>query len=386
MRIAMMCDSYYPTRDGVVTSITTISKSLEELGHKVWIVAPDPGVDKRIDNPNVLWLKSVRLKTYDGYYVPIQPSADLERMRSFDFDVIHIHGMAVMAVRGLVLAHYLNIPVVMTFHTMIDDVASHYLPIKLPEKTLKSLIWIYLRNIMKRMDAVIVPTDVIGKEILSHSVNMRLLRTIPTGIDTNIFHPELDGTEFSKKYGLKDGKKIVHVGRMSFEKEIDMAIRTMAYVDATLILAGAGPHKKELEQLTQTLKLTDKVKFLGFIPDEDLPYAYACADMAISCSAFETQGMSILEAMASRLPCACRNARAFTSIIKDGENGFFFNDHEECVKAIEKCLVASESVKEASYVTAISNSVELSAKKTVDLYEEVIAAKKKRLEAKDCST
>ncbi len=75
MRIAMMTDSYYPTRDGVVTSVTTIRRSLEELGHRVWIVAPDPGEDLRPSDHDVLWIRSVGLRTYEGYYVPILPSA-----------------------------------------------------------------------------------------------------------------------------------------------------------------------------------------------------------------------------------------------------------------------------------------------------------------------
>ena len=47
MRIAMMTDSYFPTRDGVVTSICTIKESLEELGHEVFIIAPEPEKEYR---------------------------------------------------------------------------------------------------------------------------------------------------------------------------------------------------------------------------------------------------------------------------------------------------------------------------------------------------
>ncbi len=380
MRIAMMTDSYYPTRDGVVTSVAMIRKSLENLGHEVWIVAPDPGIDERPEDHNVLWLRSVSFRSYEGYYVPVLPSIDITRMRELDFDVIHIHGVATMAVRGLILAHFLKIPAVMTFHTMVGDVAYKYSPIKIPKDTLDSLIWFYLKNIIKRMDAVVVPTDVIGREILEKTDKIRVLCTIPTGIDANVFHPGFDGDAFREKYNLGDGKKILHVGRISFEKEIDMAIRAMADIDAELLVIGSGPQKEELEELTVKLGLEDKVRFLGFIPNKDLPDAYACGDMLISCSAFETQGLSVLEAMASGLPCACRNARAFTDIIRDGENGFLFDGEEDCKDVILRCLRASDSVKNASYETALSYSAATSAEKTIGLYEKVIVAKKKRLE------
>lgn len=374
-----MTDSYYPTRDGVVTSVTMIRKSLENLGHRVWIVAPDPGEDLRPRDHDVLWLRSVKFKTYDGYYVPILPSADIDRMRSLDLDVIHIHGVATMALRGLIAARFLKIPAVMTFHTMVGDVAYRYSPLKIPKETLDKLIWIYLKNIMKRMGAIIVPTDAIGKEIQGRTDKIRLLRTIPTGVDANVFRPGLDGDVFNKKYGIGKGKRILHVGRISFEKEIGMAIRAMSGIDAELLIIGSGPQKKELEQLTEDLDLKDKVRFLGFVPDEDLPYAYACADMLISCSAFETQGLSVLEAMASGLPCACRNARAFTSIIKDGENGFLFDDEGGCPDAVRRCLLADDRVRNASYDTAMLYSTAASADSTVKLYEDVIEAKKKRI-------
>lgn len=386
MRIAMLADSYYPSRDGVVTSISTIRSSLERLGHEVWVVAPDPGKDLRTDDDHVLWIRAVSFKTYKGYYVPVLPSADCSRMRSLDFDVLHVHGVATMTVRGLLLAHYLKIPVVMTFHTMVEDVAERYTPVKIPEDILRRLIWFYLRKVFKRMDAVITPTDAVGKELAGHSLDVRLLRTIPTGIDTSVFRPGLDRRRFAEKYKLGEGRKVLYVGRLSFEKELDMAIRAVRNVDgASLVIAGKGPQKEELEALVSDLGIEDRVRFLGFVPDEDLPYAYAAADAAISCSGFETQGLSILEAMASGVPCACRNARAFTSVIRDGENGFLFDDEKGCSDAIKKALAAGKDVIEASLATARDCSAESSAEKTLKLYGEVIEAKKRRREEKKCS-
>ena len=60
MRIAMVTDSYHPTKDGVVTSITITQRALEALGHEVFIVAPDPGEGHRIDG--VIYIKSITLE------------------------------------------------------------------------------------------------------------------------------------------------------------------------------------------------------------------------------------------------------------------------------------------------------------------------------------
>ena len=47
MRIAIMTDSYRPTVDGVVTAVLVTKKALEDLGHTVFVIAPDPGPEYR---------------------------------------------------------------------------------------------------------------------------------------------------------------------------------------------------------------------------------------------------------------------------------------------------------------------------------------------------
>ena len=380
MRIAMMTDSYFPTRDGVVTSICTIKESLEELGHEVFIIAPEP--EKEYRQEGVYYFKSIRFKSYDGYYVPIFPSNKIEILKEIDPDVIHIHGVATMALRGLVCGHTLKLPTVMTFHTMVDDAAQYYSPIKLPPETMNRLIWIYLRQILKRMDVVVTPTSCIGAEIISHGAECRNMVTVPTGAKTEVFHPGLPYDDLVARYGLEGKRIIVHVGRVSYEKDIDMVIRAMSKVDAHLLIVGKGPAKEDMERLVRELGLEDKITFTGFVSDEELPRFYNMADMVISASKFETQGLTILEAMATGKPVACRNGRAFAEIVEDGVNGYLFDDDEGCVDAINRGLNAPEDVRRASFQTAIENSRARSIEKYVEAYELAIETKRRRLEGK----
>ena len=380
MRIAMMTDSYFPTRDGVVTSICTIKESLEELGHEVFIIAPEP--EKEYRQEGVYYFKSIRFKSYDGYYVPIFPSNKIEILKEIDPDVIHIHGVATMALRGLVCGHTLKLPTVMTFHTLVDDAAQYYSPIKLPPETMNRLIWIYLRQILKRMDVVVTPTSCIGAEIISHGAECRNMVTVPTGAKTEVFHPGLPYDDLVARYGLEGKRIIVHVGRVSYEKDIDMVIRAMSKVDAHLLIVGKGPAKEDMERLVRELGLEDKITFTGFVSDEELPRFYNMADMVISASKFETQGLTILEAMATGKPVACRNGRAFAEIVKDGVNGYLFDDDEGCVDAINRCLNAPEDVRRASFQTAMENSRARSIEKYVEAYELAIETKRRRLEGK----
>ena len=380
MRIAMMTDSYFPTRDGVVTSICTIKESLEELGHEVFIIAPEPEKEKRQEG--VYYFKAVKFKSYDGYYVPIFPTNKIEILKKINPDIIHIHGVATMAIRGLICGHTLGIPTVMTFHTMVDDAAQYYSPIKLPPETMNRLVWIYLRQILKRMDVVVTPTACIGEEIKGHGAVCRNLVTVPTGAKTDVFHPGMPYDDLVSKYGFEGKRVIIHVGRVSYEKDIDMVIRAMRHVDAHLLIVGKGPAKDDLEELVKSLRLEDKITFTGFGSDEDLPRFYNMGDMVVSASKFETQGLTILEAMATGKPVACRNGRAFAEIVKDGVNGYLFDDDDECVRAIERCLDAPEDVRRASFETAMENSRAKSIERYVKAYELAIETKRRRAEGK----
>ena len=376
MRIAMMTDSWFPTRDGVVTSICIIKESLEALGHEVFIIAPEPEPEYRQEG--VYYFPAVKFKSYEGYYVPIYPSNKIEILRKINPDVIHIHGVATMAIRALICSHTLGIPTVMTFHTMVDDAAKYYSPVKLPPETMDRLIWIYLRQILKRMDVVVTPTRCIGDELKSHGATCRNLLAIPTGAKTDVFHPGIPCDDIRERYGLVGKRVVIHVGRISYEKDLDIVIRSMKGLDAVLLVAGKGPAKNDMEDLVKELGLENRVIFAGFVPDDELPKYYNAADIAVSASKFETQGLSILEAMASGKTVACRNGRAFTEIVHDGVNGYLFDDESECADAMRRALDAPVDVREASYRTALENSREKSVQKYIGAYELAIRTKEAR--------
>lgn len=172
------------------------------------------------------------------------------------------------------------------------------------------------------------------------------------------------------------------MGRVSYEKDIDMVIRAMQHVDAHLLIVGKGPAKEDLEKLVNDLGLNDRITFTGFVSDEDLPRFYNMGDMVISASKFETQGLTILEAMATGKPVACRNGRAFAEIVQDGVNGYLFDDDEGCVEAIRKCLDAPEDVRKASFETAMENSRAKSIERYVKAYELAIETRRRRTEGK----
>ncbi|MDR0335285.1 MAG: glycosyltransferase [Methanomassiliicoccaceae archaeon] len=381
----MVTDSYYPTRDGVVTSITIAKEGLEKLGHEVAVVAPDPGKEQRMDG--VYYFPAAKFKNYPGYFIPIYPSNKIEVLRKIDPDVIHIHGMAPMALKALIAARHLKIPSALTFHTMVGDTIKFYSPLKKFPEGQKKLIWAYLRQMLKRPDVIIGPSASTIAELLDNRVKPKRTEVIPTGIDIARFRPGPGGTAIRERHGLRDDKVALYVGRLSYEKNIDVIINALRHIDdVKLLIAGKGPARENLEAAAREAGVTDRVIFAGFVPDDELPHLYASADVFVSASKFETQGLSVLEALACGLPVACANERAFKDTIKDGVNGFLFDGGaEECAAAMMSCVTRGDSVRENARATAESLSIELCVKRLETLYAELAAQRKTRRKAKNVS-
>jgi 1,2-diacylglycerol 3-alpha-glucosyltransferase len=384
MRIAMFTDSYLPSRDGVVTSILLSRKSLEALGHEVIIFAPEPKDPKQRED-GVYYFKSKSFNSYQGYSIPMFPTDKCHILKKLDVDIIHAQGLLFMGLRSMFAGRTLKLPVVISFHTMVTDAAKFYNFTPLPDWVITKLMWTYLKDLLERADSVIVPTNAIKTELQGSVKNMRHIEVIPTGVDTVMFNPNNDGTAMRTKYGLDGGKVILTVGRIAWEKNLDLILEGFKILheldpDTKLLVAGEGPAKAHAKQKAIDLGIQNSTYFPGFVPDEDLPGLYAACDAFTIASKFETQGLVVLEAMASGKPCSGINYRAIAEIITNNVNGFTFSENPDSwALATKMALESDHSVSVKARARAEEYSLQESAKKLVELYEYAIEAKKERL-------
>lgn len=377
MRIAIVTDSYFPTRDGVATQVLTTRQCLERMGHEVFIIAPDPGEKDREEG--IYYVKARPFKSYEGYFLPTFRHNNLKIIKELNPDIIHMHGCTVMTLKGLVTSHFTGIPTVQTFVTMVNEVAYQYSPIKLPRRFIEWFVKFYLRQELKRPNALIVPTPPIERELLAMGVKPKRMEVIPVGVDIDRFKKDDRGDEIRKRHGLEGKKVLITVGRMSFEKKVDLLITTMKRFDddVALLVCGKGPMDKEWRQLAIDEGVSDKVVFAGFVPDNELISYYSCADIFITASKFETQGLTTLEAMACEIPALCANGRAFTDVIKDGYNGYLFETTEDdCERVIRQGLEHIDELKKGARETAELYSIQSTAESLDKLYKEIVLEKK----------
>lgn len=115
-------------------------------------------------------------------------------------------------------------------------------------------------------------------------------------------------------------------------------------------IGGDGYLRKDLEELTRSLGIYHKVKFLGYIPHQEVPKYLNAFAVSVSVSESESFGVAVVEAEACGVPVVVSNVGGLPEVVKDGETGFIVpaRNPEATAEAIEKILIDSELKRKLS--------------------------------------
>jgi glycosyltransferase involved in cell wall biosynthesis len=328
MRILMLSDVYFPRVNGVSTSIRVFRDELVRRGHPVGIVAPRYGREAGADE------RETHVTRAAGIRVPFDPedrvarparlvsAAEDARRALGGVDLVHVHTpfSAFSAARRV--ARRWQVPLVATHHTHFESYGRHYLP-WLPAGWLERGARLLVRSQSRNVSALIVPTEPLRVLVRSYGVRTTVA-VVPTGLDLDRF-THADRAEGRRRLGI-DSKTplLVHVGRLAREKDVSRVVRVAARAvreleGARAVLAGEGPARAELERQVAGLGLAERVTFLGYLDRQhELPDLYAAGDVFLSASTTETQGLVLLEAMASGLPVVGVSALGTSALLAAG--------------------------------------------------------------------
>ena len=364
MNIVFVSDTFLPSKNGIVTSIINSSRKLAEKGHKVLIIAAKP--EKKVPvfihrNVKIHYSLARNFSSYPDYKVILPNPLLLSKISKFKPDIIHTHVPSFIGWEALLIAKVGNIPFVSTYHTLLPDYAEH---LKLPKKVSKSkivnwMIWDYTRIFYNSTDAVISPSPGIKKLLRKEKIKKRIL-VISNGVDLDKF-----------KRGKKSKKfRILHVGRISLEKSIDVVIKAFKglSVDAELVIVGDGPDLDKMKKLARSDK---RIKFTGSVSHEKVPKYFSSADLFVTASKTETEGIVLLEAMACGLPVVGVDSLAVPRLVKNGWNGFVVEPDNS--KKFGQAILNVMTSKERGYMSKNSRMLaeKYSLKKSVETLEKL---------------
>jgi len=384
MKIGIFTDCYYPQVNGVVTSVLMLEEELIKLGHQVTIVTVK--VPNHIDEKdNVLRINSIPFTKWKEFRLGLPFfSETYKTIKNMDFDLIHTHTEFSVGLLGKYMAHSLDIPALHTYHTMYEDYTHYVVNHKYGKKLVKKMIIGTSKLYVKKYDGIIAPTDKTKLALRSYGIENNIF-VVPTGIDLRQFskhpdyHPRLQ--EIRQQYGLSlDDKIILSLGRVSEEKSIHTIIEQLpdlinASPNVKLLIVGDGPYRSKLEKLTKKLNLNEHVVFIGQVAFEDVSFYYSLATVFVSASKTETQGLTIMEAMASGIPVVVYDDLNVKDIVIDGYSGRLFKEGHELTTALLNTLNNDiEAKRLAKQATEIVNllSKESYAKNAENVYYQLL--------------
>lgn len=337
MRIAYFSDTYPPEINGVSVSAHHHAKVMRSQGHDVLVVTTNPFSMTIEEKEGIIRIPGLELKKLYGYRMSSFFSAKAYTLiKKFQPDLIHIHTDAGIGIFGKIVSLTLNRPLVVTYHTMYEDY-THYAGIfrSLINRVVKN----FSKSIAEQCTEFIAPSEKTKEKIRSYGAD-RFINIVPTGIDFSRFQVQnLDQKtiqELKNQYSLSGKSIVLSLGRLAKEKSVDKVIKGFHTFLATkpsqyviLVIAGDGPERSSLESLVHELGLNDHVLFLGAVPITHVPYWYHLADVFVSASITETQGLTFMEAMASSTLVLCRFDENLAGLIKDQKTGFIFESSQD---------------------------------------------------------
>ena len=412
MRIGFFTDRYLPLTDGIAYSTEDFRCELEKLGHEVYIFAPRADRHYKETSKRVIRFPAIKGLFFDDYMTSFFfPPQVMRRLEKLNLDVVHFHTPGQIGLMGAYFALRHNIPLLTTYHTDLYEYVKHY-PSVLPgtialsmlapaitgggmreyRDTLSSIkpersVDKWNQKIVERgvtmihnhCDVVITPSAKIERQLKRWKTKCRLV-TMPTGVDKITTKPR-DAERLRKEFNIEPGQKIIlSVGRIGTEKNLSLLLQAFDVVakkepTARIILVGRGDDIDRFRAQAAASPYADRILFAGRIERSLLGALYASASVFAFPSKTDTQGLVLNEAALAGLPIVMID-REITTIVRDGENGYFAkNNYKDFAAKLLKVLSNDsrrQKLGQHGIALAADYSASAQALKLLRLYEETI--------------
>lgn len=197
-----------------------------------------------------------------------------------------------------------------------------------------------LRRVAREVDVVTYLGEYFRLRLARVMHGLTTMERLPPCVDSDAYHPDVDGSAVRARYGLGDRPVVVCVSRLVPRKGQDALIRAFPEIrrrvpGTALLLVSGGPYRAKLEALARRTGVADDVIFTGTIPWEDLPAHFAAGDVyAMPCRTrnrgLDVEGLGIvyLEASATGLPVVVGDSGGAPDAVRDGETGYLVNGRD----------------------------------------------------------
>jgi len=396
------------TGDSTTPFVLHLAQDLQQLGWQIDVLAPHAegaalrenfgGI--RVERFRYLWPSVLETLCYQGgalinlrknrvNYLKLPAFIASECLNLFlrlierKYDLLHSHWILPQGFTGILAAGPFGIPHVVTAHG--GDVFGLQ----------GALLTKFKRFTLRHADAVTVNSSVTERAVTEILPALKKLHRIPMGVSTNGVKISESFEELRNRYRRENGPFLIFVGRLVEEKGVEDLIRAVAILvpslpDITALIIGEGQDRPYLEDITQTLGLSDRVVFTGWVRPDDVPAYLAAGDIFVGPSIqgsdgwIEAQGLTVIEAMVAKTPVISTRVGGIVDSVKHEETGLLVNERSpaEIAKAIERLVqepLLADHLREQGYKLAVNKFSRASSTKSFSaLFERMIQSKGSR--------
>ena len=330
--------------------------------------APENMVESISGNARVIHLPAGEPDAPMDEFFDLLPSF-LSEMKDFTLR----HGLSYRAVHshywlsgwvGQAFSRWLDIPHVMTFHTLsrikMQSRPGEQEPLQRQEVE---------EELIAAADGIVAfsphERDAMAR---LYSGDANRIRLAPCGVDLSRFRP-LDREESRQRLGLNGDKVLLYVGRIESLKGVELLVRTTAHLDTceavkVLVVGDDNGQDREVDRLrdlAETLRVGDSIDFVGRVAQDELPYYYSAADVCVVPSFYESFGLVALESMACGTPVVASRVGGLSTVVQHGSTGYLkaWRCPEAFANSVEM-LISSKSLQHSMGLAARRRAEDMS--------------------------
>lgn len=367
LKIGITC---YPTVGGSGVIATELGMLLAERGHEIHFIASS--VPFRLNKwyPN-LFFHEVDVNQYSVFKYPPYDLSLASKMAEVakreNLDLLHVHYAIPHAISAYLAKQMVggdHLKIITTLHGTDITVLGH-------DPSLQELI----RFGIEQSDAVTAVSNNLVEETYRLVETNKKIETVYNFVDDRVYYRR-ERPFIKNQYGINDEEKvIIHISNFRHVKRVPDVIDAFSLIEkqvkAKLLLVGDGPEFTVVCRKVKEKGLQDRVLFLG--KQENIEEVLSISDLMLLLSEKESFGLTLLEAMACRVPCIGTNIGGIPEVIDDGVTGYIaeLGDIEQVAEKAILLLGDQELHKKMSEQSFIRTKEVFSSSNIVEQYEQI---------------